>query len=199
MEAFALSVLLFQTLDCLAFPILSRCLVFHLSSLQLLFPLPKARSSGAGEVAQQLRALARDSLGFRDSLQWLSNKDIIPSLVLVLIISSLEARVLQTQRILWSLRTEHKPLQASPLMCVCPEGGCMDVSIPVSEAQVVAALCVCGHESPCGTVYFGVGVCFMRRWPHILPRLLSLPTQEWKESEQQSLTAYLRTDHWLVC
>lgn len=52
----------------------------------------------------------------------------------------------------------------------------MNVSIPVSEAQVVAASCICEHQSPCGLGYFGV--CFRRRWSRILPVLPSLPNQE---------------------
>lgn len=62
-----------------------------------------------------LATLTRESLApDTASNGWLSNED-IPSLVpLVLFTSSLEARVLQTQWILWSLWTKCKPLPASP-------------------------------------------------------------------------------------
>lgn len=46
---------------------------------------------------------------------------------------------------------------------VCSEGGSMNVSIPVSEAQVVAASCICEHESPCGLGYL---VCALGEGGH---------------------------------
>lgn len=68
----------------------------------------------------------------------------------------------------------------------------MDVSIPVSGAQVVAALCICDYENPCSTVYFGVGV-YSQFPPAFLPR------NDKNQSRDPWLLAPEQTDHCLVC